>query len=160
MSYKTADLSDSHLDAQIATPLFYDFGQRPDFFGRTVTVKVFEDNTMVRATLVEAGNGRVLVIDGGGSLQCALVGGNLAQLAVTNGWTGIVVNGCIRDSEEIGRLSIGVKALATHPRKSKKGTHLGARDCSVTFAGVTFRSGQWLYADLDGILISVASLHE
>jgi regulator of ribonuclease activity A len=96
----------------------------------------------------------VLVIDGGGSMRCALVGGNLAQLAAKNGWRGLIIFGCIRDSGEIRDTPIGVKALGTHPRKSEKGLHAGHRDREVSFAGLTFKSGQWLYADSDGILVS------
>jgi regulator of ribonuclease activity A len=109
--------------------------------------------------LEEPGAGRVLVVDGGGSMRCALVGGNLAQLGVDGGWQGIIVFGCIRDSEEIRGMPIGVKALGTHPRKSEKGLHGGHRDRAVTFAGVTFKSGQWVYADGDGILVSDTPLH-
>ena len=159
MNYATADLSDAHPEAEIAEPLFADFGGVDRFHGPVVTLKVFEDNALVRAALEEPGNGRVLVIDGGGSLRCALVGGNLAKLGVENGWHGLIVNGCIRDSEEVGELPIGVKALGTHPRKSAKDLHSGHRNRTVAFAGVTFRDGQWLYADSDGILVSAVALH-
>jgi regulator of ribonuclease activity A len=154
----TADLSDANPQAQISEPLFRDFGASIAFQGPVVTIKVFEDNALVRALLEEPGAGRVLVVDGGGSMRCALVGGNLAKLGVDNGWSGLIVFGCIRDSEEIRSLPIGVKALATHPRKSEKGLHTGHRDRPVTFAGVTFRSGQWVYADADGILLSEVPL--
>ncbi|MGD0502999.1 MAG: ribonuclease E activity regulator RraA [Steroidobacteraceae bacterium] len=159
MAKTTADLSDAHPHAQIAEPLFRDFGALHAFHGPMVTVKVFEDNALVRTLLEEPGAGRVLVVDGGGSMRCALVGGNLAQLGVANGWHGLVVFGCIRDSEEIRHMAIGVKALATHPRKSDKGLHTGHRDRAVMFAGVTFRSGDWVYADSDGILVSAGSLN-
>jgi len=158
MEKTTADLSDGHPQAQIAEPIFRDFGALRSFRGPLVTVKVFEDNALVRTLLEEPAAGRVLVIDGGGSMRCALVGGNLAQLGVANGWQGLVVFGCIRDSEEIRAMPIGVKALGTHPRKSEKGLHTGHKDRAVTFAGVTFRSGEWLYADSDGILVSAVSL--
>jgi regulator of ribonuclease activity A len=159
MKLATADLSDAHPEAQIAESLFGNFGGETTFAGRVVTVKVFEDNTTVRTLLEEPGDGRVLVIDGGASRRCALVGGNLAQLGLANGWHGFVVNGCIRDSEEMRAMAIGVKALGTHPRKSEKGLHTGHRDRPVMFAGVIFRSGQWLYADPDGIIISELALH-
>jgi regulator of ribonuclease activity A len=160
MSLNTADLSDAHPQAQVAAPLFRDFGSALWFHGPVVTVKVFEDNVIVRTLLEEPGDGRVLVIDGGGSMRCALVGGNLAQLGVANGWRGLIVNGCIRDSREIRELPIGVKAIGTHPRRSEKGLHTGHRDRPVTFAGVTFRTGQWLYADPDGILLAELPLRE
>jgi regulator of ribonuclease activity A len=154
MNLRTADLSDAHPGIQVADPVFSDFGGVIAFHGSVTTLKVFEDNVMVRTLLEEPGNGRVLVIDGGGSRRCALVGANLAQLGVTNGWRGIVVNGCIRDSEEIRAIPIGIKALGVHPRRSEKGLHHGHRDRAVTFAGATFKFGQWLYADADGLVIS------
>jgi regulator of ribonuclease activity A len=160
MTIATADLSDAHPQARVADPIFRDFGGVPIFYGRVTTAKLFEDNAIVRTSLEEPGHGRVLVIDGGGSMRCALLGGNLAQLAVKNGWAGAVINGCIRDSEEIRRMPLGVKALGTHPRKSEKGLHLGHRDRTVVFAGVSFRPDQWLYADADGIVLSAAALHE
>lgn len=156
----TADLSDAYPLAQVAEPLFGDFGGPKMFHGRVVTVKVFEDNAMVRPLLEEPGEGRVLVIDGGGSMRCALVGGSLAQLAVANGWHGIVVNGCIRDSEEIRAMALGLKALGVHPRKPEKGLHTGRRNCTVMFAGVTFKNDQWIYADSDGMVISEIAVHE
>lgn len=158
VTFATADLSDAHPEAQVAQPLFDDFGGVKHFQGLVATLKVFEDNALVRTVLEEAGHGRVLVIDGGGSMRCALVGGNLVQLALANGWHGLIVYGCIRDSEEIRGALIGVKACATHPRKSEKGLHAGHRDRTVVFAGVTFRSGQWVYADADGVIVSEVPL--
>lgn len=160
MSFATTDLSDAHPEAQVADPVFGDFGGLQAFHGPIVTLKVFEDNALVRSLLEEPGQGRVLVVDGGGSTRCALVGGNLGQLGVDNGWAGIVVNGCIRDSDEIAGQEIGVKALGTHPRKSEKGLHSAHRDRAVTFAGVTFRPGQWLYADADGIVVADGAIHQ
>jgi regulator of ribonuclease activity A len=160
MSYATTDLSDAHPDAPVCAPIFRDFGGRIAFHGRIKTLKVFEDNAIVRSTLETPGEGRVLVVDGGGSDRCALVGGNLGVLGVNNGWAGIVVYGYIRDSEEIGAQAIGVKALGLHPKKSEKGLHSAQVDKTVTFAGVTFRSGDWLYADRDGIVVSAKALHE
>ena len=154
MKIATAELADVNPHVQFAEPLFRDFGALKIFHGQAAVLKVFEDNSLVRALLEEPGAGRVLVVDGGGSMRCALLGGNLAQLGIKNGWQGLIVYGCIRDSMEIRDLLIGVKALGTHPRKSEKGLHTGHRDRAVTFAGVTFKTGQWLYADLDGILVS------
>ena len=120
---------------------------------RLYTLKVFEDNALVRAALEQPGNGQVLVIDGGGSLRCALVGGNLGVLGVKNGWAGIVVNGCIRDSAEINACALGVRALATHPQKSiKKGA--GDVNLRVMIAGVAVNPGDWIYADEDGVLVA------
>ena len=158
MSFATADLYDQHGEKlQVAQPLFNDFGGRMRFHGKIATVKVHEDNSLVRTALEEKGEGRVLVIDGGESLRCALVGDMLAQLGKDNGWSGIVVSGCIRDSAVIITIDIGVKALGTNPRKSVK---KGAGDCDipVTFAGVTFTPGHYLYADEDGIVISPEKL--
>jgi regulator of ribonuclease activity A len=155
----TADLCDAHPHVQVAEPLFSDYGGDRIFHGMVVAIKVFEDNALVRTVLEEAGKERVLVVDGGGSLRCALVGGNMAALAVQNGWRGIIVNGCIRDCEEVRELAIGVKALGLHPRRSEKGLHLGQRNHPVMFGGVRFRDGQWLYADSDGIVVSDIPLH-
>jgi regulator of ribonuclease activity A len=159
MSLATTDLSDAHPEAQVCEPEFGDFGGNLAFHGAIKTLKVFEDNALVRATLETPGEGRVLVVDGGGSRRCALVGGNLGALGVKNGWAGIVVNGCIRDSEEIAAQDIGVKALGLHPRKSEKGLHSAHADKVVTFAGVTFKPGAWLYADADGIVVSDQPIH-
>jgi regulator of ribonuclease activity A len=155
----TADLSDANPHLAVAEPLFGDYGGNSSFHGRVLTVKVFEDNTLVKAVLEEPGEDRILVVDGGGSMRCALVGGNMAALALANGWRGLVVNGCIRDSDEIRELAIGVKALGVHPRRSEKGMHTGRRSLPVMFAGVSFRDGQWLYADSDGIVVSDVALH-
>ena len=159
MSVATTDLSDAHPDVQVAEPIFRDFGGRRAFHGPMTTLKLFEDNALVRTALEGPGNGRVLVIDGGGSMRCALLGDQLAELAVRHEWSGVVVFGCIRDSEAIGRLPLGVKALATHPLKSiKRGE--GQRDLPVRFAGVTFRPGAWLYADADGVILSDRALSD
>lgn len=158
MSLAVADLSDAHPDATICAPLFRDFGGRRRFHGPIRTLKVFEDNALVRITLETPGDGAVLVVDGGGSLRCALVGGNLGALALTHGWAGIVVNGCVRDSAELASQAIGIKALASHPRKSDKGAHGGLIDRPVEFAGARFVPGHWLYADEDGILLAPQAL--
>ena len=154
MTQATADLYDAHGEAlRIPAPIFRDFGGRLAFEGEVVTVKVFEDNSLVRSMLEEPGLNRVLVVDGGGSLRCALVGDQLAELGVKNGWAGIVVYGCIRDSGPIAALPIGVKAIACNPRKSvKKGE--GAREVTLRFAEVTIAPGDYLYADGDGIAIA------
>lgn len=154
MSFATADLYDEHEEKlQIATPIFNDYGGKKSFSGPASTVKVFQDNSLVRAALEEPGEGRVLVVDGEGSLHCALVGDMLAILAKDNGWQGIIVFGCIRDSSVIADIDIGVKALNTNPRKSvKKG--VGERDVRVVFADVTINPGDYIYADKDGVVIS------
>lgn len=158
MSFATADLYDEHEEnLQIAAPMFNNYGGKKKFSGPASTVKVFEDNSLVRAALEEPGEGRVLVVDGDASLRCALVGDMLAILGKDNGWGGIIVYGCIRDSAVIANMDIGVKALNTNPRKSvKKG--IGDRDIPVTFADVTIHPGNYIYADEDGIVISVEKL--
>ena len=158
MSFATTDLSDAHPDLQVCEPVFADYGGLYKFHGPIRTLKIFEDNALVRSTLETSGNGAVLVVDGGASMRCALVGGNLGVLAVKNNWAGIVVNGCVRDSEELVEQDVGIKALATHPRKSEKGLHSGHVDKVVTFAGVTFKPGAYLYADGDGIVVSETKL--
>lgn len=157
----TPDLCDAHPDEiRVVTGLHWQsYGGRKAFCGPCDTVKCFEDNSRVKEQLASRGDGKVLVVDGGGSLRCALVGGNLAALGVENGWAGIVVNGCVRDSDELSEHEIGIKAIATHPRKSEKGLHTGRRDRRVSFAGVTFEPGMWLYADADGIVVSDRAIH-
>lgn len=158
MSFRTADLCDQFSDElDVCEPLFRDYGGRRSFAGPIATIKCFEDNSRVRDLVAEAGQGRVLVIDAGGSLRRAVLGDLLAQKAVDNGWSGVLVYGCIRDSVAIGRMAIGVKALATHPLKTDKRNE-GQRDLPVRFAGVTFRSGDWLYADEDGVIVARRSL--
>lgn len=159
VTYKTTDLCDAYEDrVQVVEPMFRIYGKEPAFYGDIATVKVFEDNVLVREALSEPGCGRVLVIDGGGSLRCALVGGLIAQLAEKNGWAGIVVYGCIRDAGEINACSIGVRALDSHPRKSvKKGA--GERNIPVRFGGASFAPGHWLYADEDGVITAATALH-
>lgn len=160
MSTATTDISDAHPEAQVCEPGLSDFGGRKVFHGPIATLKVFEDNALVRTVLETPGAGRVLVVDGGGSLRCALVGGLLGKLAVERGWSGIVVHGCIRDVGELAQCELGVKALAAHPRKSEKGLHGGHVERPVRFAGVLFRPGDWLYADADGIVVADRAVHE
>ena len=160
MPFCTADLCDSFSDNEdfhIAEPIFRHYGGKPKFYGQITTLKLFEDNSWVRKTLEEKVENRVLVVDGGGSHRCALLGDQLAKLACENGWQGVIVYGCIRDSSEIDQMPVGVRALHTHPLKShKKG--LGDRDVLITFAGVNFRSNQYIYADQDGIIVSGTAL--
>ncbi|KAM0864290.1 hypothetical protein ACQ4PT_044026 [Festuca glaucescens] len=155
----TAEVCDanSHLitngELRALQPIFQIYGRRQVFAGPIVTLKVFEDNVLVREFLEEKGQGRVLVVDGGASLRCAILGGNPVQQAQNNGWAGIVVNGCIRDVDEINGCDIGVRALNSHPMKAnKKG--MGEKHVPVTIAGTRICDGEWLYADTDGILVS------
>ena len=123
------------------------------FAGPIETLRVFEDNALVSETLGTPGGGRVLVIDGGGSLRTALVGGRLAGMAHANGWAGLIVNGCVRDSAELRRIQVGVRALSTSPLRSQK-LGRGDRGGKVTFAGVIFSPAEYLYADEDGIVVA------
>jgi regulator of ribonuclease activity A len=149
----TTDLCDEHPEAQVCEPVFQAFGGARAFSGPIATLKVFEDNTMVREAVNESGDGRVLVVDGGGSRRCSLFGGNLAVAAASNGWAGLVVHGCVRDVDELAAQPIGVRALAAFPRKSERGLHSGQAGVPVIFAGVVFREGEWLCADQDGVVV-------
>ncbi len=158
MSYQTADLCDEFPELiKVAEPIFSCFGQKAAFGGEISTVKVHEDNVLVKERLGQAGHGKVLVVDGGGSTRCALVGDLLAQSAIDNGWEGIIVYGCIRDSATIDGMDIGIQALATHPMKSVKRGR-GDHDLPVTFAGITFFPGQYVYADADGVIVAEKKL--
>jgi regulator of ribonuclease activity A len=158
MTFQTADLCDAHEGkVRVATPMFRSFGGRRAFAGPIATLKLFEDNSLVRTALEQRGNDRVLVIDGGGSLRCALVGDQLALLGVKNGWAGIIVYGCIRDSRPIAEMDLGVFALATHPMKTVK-RGVGEADILVSFGGVSFIPGQHVYADEDGVIVSETAL--
>jgi len=156
--FATADLCDAHSDKlDIVAPMFIKFGARIAFAGQIRTLKVFEDNALVRQTLSTPGTGHVLVVDGGGSLRCALVGDQLAGLAQQNNWSGVIVYGCVRDSLEINKIDVGIRALNTHPLRSL-GKGIGDIDIPVAFGGVKFLPGQWLYADADGIVIAAEAL--
>jgi regulator of ribonuclease activity A len=165
MQFATADLCDSHEAAlsdgslRVVEPVFRSFGGRRAFAGPIATLRLFEDNGLVRRALEAAGTGRVLVIDGGGSRRRALVGDQLAALAVASGWAGIVVYGCIRDAGAIGAMDIGVLALGTHPQKTVK-QNRGESAIPLGFGGTTFSPGEWLYADEDGVLVSAQPLHQ
>ena len=159
MDLRTADLCDAHeRSVRVVEPMFSSFGGRSAFHGQIATLKLFEDNSLVRKALESPGEGRVLVIDGGGSLRRALLGDQLAALAVKNRWAGIVVYGCIRDSRAISEMEIGVFAIDTHPMKTVK-NNVGEADIPVSFGGVTFNPKEWLYADEDGVIVSLAALH-
>ncbi len=159
MSFSTADLYDANEGkVHVALPLFQSFGLKKKFFGQIYTVKCFEDNTPVGEVLRnENGKGKVLVIDGGGSLRCALVGDLIATAAIKNEWEGIIVFGCIRDSAVINDMQIGIKALNTNPTKSVK-KYPGLRNEVVDFANVFFHPNEFVYSDEDGILISKTAL--
>ena len=153
----TPDICDAHPEVRVLDPLFANFGGLDAFCGPVRTVKCFEDNSRVKEAAAEPGEGAVLVIDGGGSLRCALLGDMLAEKAADNGWAGVIVYGCVRDVDILAETELGVQALGAHPRRSEKHGE-GQRDIAVTFAGVTLHPGQWVYADNNGILIAESRL--
>ena len=154
MKFATADLCDAFAPGvHLVAPILRDYGGLNRFAGAIETVRVSEDNALVAQALERAGLGRVLVVDGGGSLRCALVGGRLAGLAHANGWAGLIINGCVRDSAEIRKIPVGVRAINSSPMRSGK-TGTGQRGGTVNFAGVTFSPGHFLYADEDGIVVA------
>ena len=158
MGFSTPDLCDAYPDlVQVVEPVFRAYGAETTFSGPVETLKVFEDNALVRQVLETPGEGRVLVVDGGGSLRCALLGGRLAYLAVTNGWSGLVINGAVRDAAELNQVPIGIRALNTVPRRSEK-NGAGERGGTLLFAGATFGRHMHLYADDDGILVAERDL--
>jgi regulator of ribonuclease activity A len=152
----TADLYDEHgEDLQSCTVQFRQFGARTAFKGKLTTVRCHRDNALVKAALAEPGGGRVLVVDGGASLESALMGDLIAATAAGNGWEGVVIHGAVRDVRALAGLDLGIKALGSNPRKSaKEGS--GERDVTVSFGGVDFVPGQRLYSDDDGILVTRA----
>lgn len=159
MALKTTDLCDAHIEKlHVAEPIgFKDYGGRKVFSGKIVTLKMFEANPLVRKTLEKEGNGAVLIVDGGASMRCAMLGDQLGELAVKNNWSGVIVYGCVRDSADLAKLDVGVKALNTHPMKSAR-TLEGQENITVRFAGVNFNPGEFVYCDEDGIVVSKEEL--
>lgn len=156
----TGDLCDKNKSSvddsfRVLPPAFRDFGKRVRFAGTIATVKCFEDNSCVKAALEEPGHGRVLVVDGGGSLRRALVGGNIAAAAAKNGWAGVVVDGCVRDSAELIECDLGIRALALMPLPTER-RQAGQRDVAVQIQGVRVLPGEWLVADEDGAVVMPA----
>lgn len=169
-AFSTCDLCDAHRDDtsghfRVLSPVFRDFGGVRQFFGPVVTVKCFEDNTLVKAAVDSAGFvdtpagrvGRVLVVDAGASLRRAVLGGNLGAAAARNGWAGVVIDGCVRDVAELATMNVGIRALASMPLPTEKRNE-GQRDLAVQIQGQWIRPGDWLYADEDGIVVSASRL--
>ncbi|MEQ1682703.1 MAG: ribonuclease E activity regulator RraA [Burkholderiaceae bacterium] len=155
--FATCDLCDAHKNDtdgafRVLPPVFRDYGKKLKFSGPVSTVKCFEDNSLVRAAVDSPGLGRVLVVDGGGSLRRALVGGNLGAAAAKNGWAGVVVDGCVRDAAELATSDVGIRALGLMPLPTEKRNE-GQRDVPVQVQGVWVRPGEWLYADADGMVV-------
>ncbi len=156
----TPDICDDHESSlRVLDSIFNNYGGNKQFFGEVVTVKCHEDNSFVKEQANQPGEGKVLVVDGGGSLRRALLGDMIAEKAVANGWAGFVIFGCIRDCDEIAALKLGVKALNTIPLKTDK-RGIGDLNVAVTFAGHTIKPGDWVYCDNNGIVISETKLPE
>ena len=153
MPIVTPDLCDDFPEIQVLEPGFRNYGGVDAFGGEVVTVKCFEDNSVVKEQVGLPGEGRVMVVDGGGSKRAALLGDMLAEKASDNGWAGLIIYGCIRDVDVIAKTALGVQALGSHPRKTdKKG--IGELNVPVTFGGLTFHPGQYVYADNNGVVLS------
>ncbi|WP_025996038.1 ribonuclease E activity regulator RraA [Pseudomonas viridiflava] len=158
MHYLTPDLCDAYPDLiQVVEPMFSNFGGRDSFGGQIVTLKCFEDNSLVKEQIALDGKGKVLVVDGGGSLRCAMLGDMVAEQASKNDWEGLLIYGCVRDVDMLAQTDLGVQALASHPKKSEK-RGIGELNVPVTFGGVTFKPGDYLYADNNGVIISPSPL--
>ena len=150
----TPDLCDQYAEVlQVAEPIFLGFGAHDHFSGSIATLKCFEDNSLVREAVAEAGQGKVLVVDGGGSMRRALLGDQLAAKAVSNGWHGIIINGCLRDVDDINAMNLGVRALGCHPLKTDKRGE-GQRDIALQFAGIHWCPGNYVYADNNGVILA------
>ncbi len=158
MTFKTADLCDEHEGrVQVVFPGLNNYGGKTRFHGPMVTIRSLNDNSRVREQLTGAGEGRVLVIDNQASMSCAMLGDMMATRLIENGWSGVVINGCLRDSADVGAMQIGIKALATNPLRSVKEDR-GETNVEVEFLGAIFRPGEYLYSDEDGILLSPTAL--
>jgi regulator of ribonuclease activity A len=154
----TADLFDRFENAlRVCAPVFRDFGGRTAFAGSAVTVKCFEDNSRIKEALAEPGAGRILVADCGSSLRCAMLGDKIAESAVEHGWAGVVIEGCVRDVARLAELDLGIKAIASTPRKSTRRGE-GQRNLPVQIGGVTVHPGDTVICDRDGVVVAPASL--
>lgn len=158
MKYVTPDLCDAYPTlVKAVEPIFTNFGGISSFGGEIVTIKCFEDNSKVKQMVDQPGTGKVMVVDAGGSFRCAMLGDMLAEKAVKNGWEGIIMYGCVRDVDVLAELDLGVQALGSHPMKSEK-KDIGELGVELTFGGVTFRQGEFVYADNNGIIVSPEAL--
>lgn len=158
MQISTPDLCDNNPElVRVCEPMFVNFGGRDAFGGEIVTIKCHEDNSLVKEQASKPGNGRVMVVDGGGSLRRALLGDMIAAEAVKNGWAGLIIYGCVRDVDALAELELGVQALAAIPLKTEK-RGIGDLDVPVSFGGVTFVPGEYVYADNNGVIVSAKAL--
>lgn len=156
-AYITPDLCDIYPLVRVVTPMFKNFGGRSSFGGQVVTVKCFEDNSRVKELLATEGNGKVLVVDGGGSLRCALLGDMIGESAVAKGWAGVIIYGCVRDVDALAKLDLGVQALAAMPLKSVR-RGVGEFEVPIAFGGVVIENGEYIYADNNGVIVSADPL--
>jgi len=158
MAYSVPDICDDFPEGiRVLEPLFSDYGKNRRFSGEIITIKCFEDNSLVRDLVNKEGNGRVIVVDGGASLRHALLGDLLAGKAAENGWAGLVINGCVRDVEILETIDLGIRALSCHPLKTDKRGE-GQLNMAVSFAGVRFTPGSFLYADANGMVLAPRDL--
>lgn len=162
LQFATCDLCDAHKNEassnfRVLPPVFKDFGRSTKFCGEVVTIQCFEDNSLVKAAVDSAGNGRVLVVDGGGSLRRALLGGNLGAAAARNNWAGVVIDGCVRDVAELAQCNVGIRALAAMPLPTEK-RGAGQLGVPIQIQGVWVEPGDWLYADEDGMVLMSAAM--
>jgi len=159
MTFSTCDLCDQFPDRiRVLVPIFRHYGGRTRFSGSIATIKCFEDNVFIREAAVEEGRGRVMVIDGGGSLRSALVGDGIAEWARDHGWAGMIINGCVRDTVALAKVDLGVMAIGVNPVTPGK-RRVGARDVAVTFGDVRFVPGEYAYCDEDGVVIAIERLN-
>lgn len=158
MTFSTPDLCDDNPDlVRVCEPMFVNFGGRNAFHGEVVTIKCHEDNSLVKENASKPGQGKVMVVDGGGSLRKALLGDMIAENAVKNGWEGLIIYGCVRDVDALEQLDLGVQAIAAIPLKTEK-RGIGDLNVSVSFAGVIFNPGEFVYADNNGVVVSAKAL--
>ena len=158
MTFSTCDLCDQFPDRiRVLVPIFRHYGGRTRFSGSIATIKCFEDNVFIREAAVEEGRGRVMVIDGGGSLRSALVGDGIAEWARDHGWAGMIINGCVRDTVALAKVDLGVMAIGVNPVTPGK-RRVGARDVAVTFGDVRFAPSEYVYCDEDGVVVATERL--
>lgn len=158
MTFVTPDLCDAYPESvRVLAPMLRNFGGKKSFCGEIVTIKCFEDNSFIKEHAGNDGAGKVMVVDGGGSLRCALLGDMIAENAVNNNWQGIIIYGCVRDVDALAELDLGVQALASIPVKSNRQGR-GDLNVDITFGGVTFKPGEFVYADNNGVIISDKAL--
>lgn len=158
MNISTPDLCDEYPDlVRVVEPMFVNFGGKESFGGEIVTIKCFEDNSVVKETANSRGDGKVIVVDGGGSMRRALCGDLVAESAMNHGWAGFIIYGCIRDVDEIAEMNIGMQALGTFPVKTEK-RGIGDLNVPIEFGGVTFIPGEYVYADNNGVIVSEKQL--